>query len=349
MDVQQYTILPDVSVKDAIQAINDHGKKVVLITDAGGLLLGMFSDGDMRRYILRNGDLNAPVSVAMNRTPVTFHNTHEVDISKSQSKMVVYPIVDDDNHLLDVVFWNDNDQCVLPTVSLSPYPVIIMAGGKGTRLYPYTKILPKPLIPIGDYTISERIINSFVKYGCNEIKFILNYKKSMIKAYFNDLEKPYNLTYFDEEQFLGTGGGLSLLKGSVKDSCFVTNCDILVDEDYTCIMKYHKAQKNKITFVCAMKNITIPYGVVTVDCDGNIDEISEKPSFSFLTNTGLYIVEPDVIDNLIENEFIHLPDIAQRYIDNGERVGVYPVSERSWLDMGQFKEMENMYRALGGE
>ena len=137
----------------------------------------------------------------------------------------------------------------------------------------------------GDYTISERIINSFRKFGCDEFHFILNYKSNMIKAYFNDLEKDYNLHYVDEQVYLGTGGGLSLLKGKIRDTCFVSNCDILVDDNYYCIYKFHKEQKNKITFVCAMKNMTIPYGVITLDNDGAIKEISEKPSFSFLTNS----------------------------------------------------------------
>ncbi len=120
-----------------------------------------------------------------------------------------------------------------------------------------------------------------------------------------------------------------------------------MDDNYYCMYKFHKEQKNKITFICAMKNMTIPYGVISLDHEGNIKEISEKPSFSFLTNTGLYLLEPDVLDSIEDDVFIHMPDIAQKYISKGERVGVYPVSEKAWLDMGQLHEMENMMNSLG--
>jgi dTDP-glucose pyrophosphorylase len=349
MEVNPYMIGPEKTVREAISAVNEHGRKAILVTDESRRLLGLFSDGDMRRYILQNGDLNAPVSEAMNRSPIVFHDLAEVEESKKRTRMVIYPIVDNERRLTDVAFWNETDAPIPRQVSLAPYPVVIMAGGKGSRLYPYTRILPKPLIPIGEYTISERIIHSFTKYASTDFKFILNYKSSIIKAYFNDLEKDYAVEYYDEKEYLGTGGGLTLLKGRIADTCFVTNCDILVEEDYTCILKHHREQGNLITFVCAMKNVTIPYGVITVDDAGNIDTISEKPSYSFLTNTGLYVVEPSVIESLVDGEFIHMPDIARRLMDRGGKVGIYPVSERAWLDMGQFKEMENMFRSLGGD
>jgi NDP-sugar pyrophosphorylase family protein len=106
-------------------------------------------------------------------------------------------------------------------------------------------------------------------------------------------------------------------------------------------------QKNKITFVCAMKDVVIPYGVINTNEDGKIEEMVEKPELSFLTNTGVYVIEPEVIEELNENEFIHLPDIAKRYMEKGENIGVFPISEKAWFDMGQFSEMENMMKELG--
>jgi dTDP-glucose pyrophosphorylase len=348
MEFRKYAISPTISVRDAIQTVSETGRKVVLVIDQDETLLGIFSDGDMRSYIIRGGDLTAPVEQAMNRHPIVFSSYNEVERVMKTRRMVVYPVVDAHGRLVDAVFWKDEDAVRVPAdQTLRGVSVVVMAGGKGTRLYPYTKILPKPLIPIGDFTISERIINSFQKFGCEDFHFILNYKSNMIKAYFNDLDKNYSLSYVDEQEFLGTGGGLSLLKGKIHNTCFVSNCDILVDDNYYCMYKFHKEQKNKITFVCAMKNMTIPYGVISLDSEGVIKEISEKPSFSFLTNTGLYLLEPDVLESIEDNVFIHLPDIARKHIEKGERVGVYPVSERAWLDMGQLHEMENMLTTLG--
>lgn len=347
MPITKYIISPETTVLDAIKAIDAGGKKVVFICDPGKKLLGIFTDGDMRRYILKNGDLSLPVSNAMNYTPVVFHSFDEARQKMQDERMVVYPIVDDDNKITYALFWNENPEQEAVSDELRDVPLVIMAGGKGTRLYPFTKILPKPLIPIGDYTISERIINNFVNYGCREVYFILNYKANMIKSYYSDLEKKYSVTYCEEKEFLGTGGGLSLLKGKITGTFFVSNCDVIVNADLECILKTHREQKNKITFICAMKNHEIPYGVIDLDENGRVKRMVEKPSFSFLTNTGVYVLEPEVIDKLKDDEFIHLPDIAQRYLDEGENVGIFPISEKSWLDMGQFNEMESMMKTLG--
>ncbi len=349
MEVKQYTISPDTTVREAIKKIDEKGKKIIFITDSSLTLLGVFSDGDMRKYILRNGDLNVPIRGVMNRNPRVFKSIREANKISKTEKLVAYPIIDEDHKFIDVLFWNDDEHRTITEKTLVDIPVVIMAGGKGTRLYPYTQILPKPLIPIGDYTISERIINNFKRFGCDSFSFILNYKGSMIKAYFNDIDRDYNVDYFDETTFLGTGGGLYLLKNKINSTFFLSNCDIIIDADYGSIYEFHKQHKNLITFVCAFKNFTIPYGVVNLDNSGKIQSLLEKPSYSYLTNTGFYVIEPEVIQDLKENEFIDLPDIASSYIEQGKNVGVYPVSENAWLDMGQFTEMQEMFKALGVE
>ena len=137
------------------------------------------------------------------------------------------------------------------------------------------------------------------------------------------------------------------IRDRVHTTFFLSNCDILVDADLECIYKTHKSKGNKITFVCSMKDVVIPYGVVETNEDGRVTQMKEKPGFSFLVNTGLYMVEPEVIDDIENGEFIHLPDLAQRYLNWGEKVGVFPISEKEWMDMGQFNEMENMMKNLG--
>ena len=222
-----------------------------------------------------------------------------------------------------------------------------MAGGKGTRLYPYTKILPKPLIPIGEITITERIIDTFRKYGCEKVHMVLNYKANMIKAYMNEIEKNYTMNYVDEERFLGTGGGLRLLKNKIDNTFFLSNCDTLLEADFECAYITHKKKKNMITFIGAMKDMIIPYGVLETNDDGLIIAMKEKPDYSYMINTGVYVIEPEVIDYIGENEFIGLPDLAARLMEKGKRVGVFPISEKAWMDMGQFSEMESMMRNLG--
>ena len=168
----------------------------------------------------------------------------------------------------------------------------------------------------------------------------------MIRSYFDDIKKNYDIEFVEEEDFLGTGGGLRLIKDKIDSRFFLSNCDILLDVDYSSIIRNHVKNKNKITFVCSMKNIIIPYGVIKTDEEGYITDIKEKPDYSFMVNTGLYLLEPEVIDYIQNGEYIHLPDLAERIIENKQKVGAYPVSERSWMDMGQFSEMEEMKRRL---
>ncbi|MEG0338948.1 MAG: sugar phosphate nucleotidyltransferase, partial [Oscillospiraceae bacterium] len=253
------------------------------------------------------------------------------------------PLLDIDGRLQDIIFLGDLDVDTRKKVNI---PVIITAGGLGTRLYPYTKILPKPLIPVGEMPIVEHIIERFKGFGCKHFDMIVNYKKSMIKSYFSDVEKDYSLEFIDEDTPLGTGGGLSLLKGKLNETFFFTNCDCIIDADYGDIYKFHKEKGNIITMICAFKHFTIPYGVIDLDKDGGISRVTEKPEMNFLTNTGIYVVEPRVINEMEDNVKIGFPDIIEKYRKSGEKVGVYPISENSWMDMGQLEELDNMRRRL---
>ena len=221
-----------------------------------------------------------------------------------------------------------------------------MAGGKGTRLYPYTQILPKPLIPIGDKTITEHIMDRFIEHGCDKFTMIVNYKKHFIRSYFIENEEQRNIEFINEDEFLGTGGGLKLLENKMQSTFFMTNCDILVEEDYSEILKYHKIQRNIITMVCAVKNMTIPYGTVDIREDGSVIGLKEKPEFTFITNTGFYVIEPELLRLIPENTFIHVTDLIQQCIEEEKKVGVYKISEDKWLDMGQLDELERMKEKL---
>ena len=202
------------------------------------------------------------------------------------------------------------------------------------------------MIPIGEKTITEHIISRFHEYGCEHFDMIVNYKKNFIKSYFLDNENTYDVNFIDETEFLGTGGGLRLLKGRYKTPFFMTNCDILIEEDYAKIFEYHQKNKNIITMVCAEKNMIIPYGTVEVSKDGQAMGLKEKPSLSFTTNTGFYVIEPEFLELIPDNTFIHITDVIQKCIDMEKGVGVYTISEEKWLDMGQMEELEKMKKKL---
>ena len=137
-----------------------------------------------------------------------------------------------------------------------------------------------------------------------------------------------------------------LLKEKLQSTFFVSNCDILIDADYSKILDYHKKNENLITMVTSLKNYVIPYGVIELNNEGNIKEMKEKPEYDYLVNTGAYILEPEVLNDIPENEFFHITDLINKYIKNGKKVGTYPITENAWLDMGEFKEMERMRKEL---
>lgn len=344
-EISKFFIEEDKSVLEAMKALDEVATKVLFVQQ-DGVLKAALSDGDIRRWILSCGDLNAPVRQVANYRPLSLSGcSHDEAIQFMKEKSVeALPIVDCDGRILDIVVWNQKEK--LEIKEQIALPVVMMAGGKGTRLYPYTKILPKPLIPIGDIPIAEHIINQFREYGCRDFYLIVNHKKNMIKAYFNEIERDYSVHYIDEEKPLGTGGGLSLLKGKISGTFILTNCDILIRENFADIYHYHKNHRNVITMVCSLQNLQIPYGVVHIKDGGKIDSMEEKPSMSFFTNTGCYIVEPEVIDSLDDDTPIGFPDVIERYRIEGRSVGVYPVSSNAWMDMGQIGELENMKRQM---
>ena len=344
MKLDELLIEEDRTVLEAMRRLDETGHRILFVAPEGRLK-AVVTDSDVRRYILRGGALTGPVREMANYRPksVTVEERGSARRLLLQYSIDALPVLDRRGVINDVIFEGDLD---VDTHKKADLPVVIMAGGLGTRLYPYTKILPKPLIPVGELPIAEHIINRFKNFGCYEFTLVVNYKKSMIKSYFNDLEKDYTVHYADEDQPLGTGGGLALLKGRVTSTFFLTNCDVLIDADFGDIYDFHRRQGNLITVVCAFKHITIPYGVIELGSGGEIKNVTEKPEMNFLTNTGVYVVEPRVIDELEDGVAVGFPDIMEKYRHAGEKIGVYPVSETSWMDMGQLEELENMRRRM---
>lgn len=344
---QHYCIQKTATIKQTMQRLDFGAKKIVIVVE-DNRVLGTVSDGDIRRWILKNGDLNESIEKIMNTNPIVFkHSERKLCRTIMQQKQIqAIPIVDAHNKLVDIVFWDDLFLDKSTYKSSIDLPVVIMAGGKGKRLLPYTKVIPKPLIPIDNMPIVERIIQSFQSSGCHEFYMSVNYKKNMIKAYFNDEEKTYNITYIDEEKPLGTGGSLALLKEKIKTTFIVSNCDILVDVDYSDILDFHQRNNNKITMITSLKNYVIPYGVIKTKEHGYIESIEEKPQMDILVNTGVYLLEADTLDDIPCDTYYNITELINTTIEQGEKVGSYPIAENMWLDMGQLSEMDNMVEKI---
>lgn len=340
---------PRCTLVEAMQKIDENSRGILFITDENQRLIGVLTDGDIRRWIIQTGNLNVSVGQMMNQNPKKIHC---MEMSRAKEYMLhcmvtALPVIDDAGVIKEIIFKDPaSKKAGEYSKTLSNVPVIIMAGGKGTRLYPYTKILPKPLIPIGDIPIMERIIDCFHLFGICNFYITVNYRKNMIKSYFAELQGEYKMHYIEEEKPLGTAGSLRLINEDFSAPVIITNCDILIDEDYERIYNYHYQTGNELTIVAALKNIIVPYGVIHSKENGAVESMDEKPKISHFVNTGMYIMNPDLIKEIPENTFFHMTDLVDSLLAAGRRVGMYPISEDSFLDMGELEEMHRMEEKL---
>lgn len=346
-DCDGATLGAEATIKDAIKSLNDSGLLISLVVDKDQRLLGTLTDGDIRKSLIRGGDLKSCVESICNRDPKYVHQhdspqrVKDLCLKHSISRM---PLLDDDRKPVGIYFLEDFVNGGEKITRAKTTPVVIMAGGKGTRLDPFTRILPKPLIPIGNKAVIEVIINRFYDAGFSNFIISVNYRKEFIKTYFAELEPlPYSLTFVEEEQDLDTIGSLSLMKDLLKETFLVANCDMIVDVDWDSALEFHSAKNNKTTLIGALKDFRIPYGVVMIDNE-QYQGILEKPEYNFLINLGVYIFEPEVLELLEHNQPIKATDFIERAKDHGLNIGVYPIYN-NWFDLGQWEEYQN---TLGG-
>lgn len=341
-EIRHFCIDCDCNILQALKQMDAVSHKLLIVTK-DGYYYSMLSIGDIQRAIIKGISMNHPVSEILRKNVTVARIDDERDSVEQyikEHKTEYMPIVDVNNNVVDIVFWDElfHSNIGHRTEGFN-LPVVIMAGGKGTRLRPLTNVLPKPLIPIGEQTMMEDIMDRFVECGCHDFYVSVNYKADTIKRYLNSLDKPqYHVTYFQEDKPLGTAGSLHLLKDKIKDTFFVSNCDIIIDEDYGEILKYHRENQNEITVVAAIKNLAIPYGTLETKEEGLLSDIKEKPDYTFKINTGMYILDPQLLYEIPQGEFYHITTLIEKLMKEGRRVGVYPINEGSWTDIGNWEE-----------
>jgi dTDP-glucose pyrophosphorylase len=332
----------DVSILIALKKMDAIDKKLLLVF-ANNNFLGVLSIGDIQRAIINNTPLDTPINKIMRKVFLYVGPDDNTEVIRE--KMLLHrtefmPVVDSKGSLIDVIFWEELFQETRQHITKKfKLPVVIMAGGQGSRLRPLTHVLPKPLIPINDKTIIEHIMDRFVEIGCEDFIISLNYKAEFIKDYITHyIPKKYNISFIQEEKPLGTGGSLYLLRDLVKNTFFVSNCDIIIDQDLTDILEFHFDNKNDLTIVAALKHLKIPYGTIETAEKGKLIKITEKPDITFKVNSGLYILEPNLLELVSENLHLNFTDFIDQLSASGKNIGVFPVSENSWTDVGDWKE-----------
>lgn len=331
------TISQDATLFEALNTMDGLNKKLLIVFNEGKFK-GLLSIGDIQRAIIQNLPLSTLVKYVLRKNIRIAQPQDAFDIIKRMMidyRMELCPMVNENNEILDVYFWEDLFAEKTQPVQEFHLPVVIMAGGKGTRLKPLTNVLPKALIPINEKTMLEEIFDRFYFHGCNQFFVSTNYKSEHIEFYLNTLKLPYDIRIFKEAKPLGTAGSLSLLKGEINTTFFVTNCDILIEQDYSDILDFHRLNENKITIVSAIKFYPIPYGTIESGENGKLIKLTEKPELTVKINSGMYILEPSVLDYIPEDQEFHITQLIEDVCNSGGNVGVFPVSEKSWKDIGE--------------
>ena len=342
-EIKIYTISKNKTIRDAMKQLDSTHSKILFVVNENHKLIGSLSDGDIRRWILSEGLLEAMVQNVLNHNTFFVESDYDNDKLREiflREKYPAVPLCNQKKEIIDIIFFN---QIIDPNTIKFKYEkidahVVIMAGGKGTRLEPFTKVLPKPLIPIGDKTIIELIIDKFTAYQINNFYISLNHKAKIIKSYFEDVTRDYEISYIEENKPLGTIGALSLIKGKVSKPVIITNCDIIINADYAEFLKFHVENKYDLSLIGSMMNFKIPYGVCEIGKDGILESFKEKPEYSMLASTGMYILNSNLIEQIPENIFYDITDLMTFLKTKGGKIGVFPISEESWMDTGEWDQ-----------
>ena len=323
------------------------GHGIVLVVDEHQRLLGTVTDGDIRRTILANLDLNQPVSVLLARkvgtrfsTPITAAPGQDratyLNLLKRHS-LLHLPLVDAAQRVMGLVTMD----ALVPDQAL-PLQAVVMAGGRGTRLRPLTEEVPKPMLRVGDRPVLEIIINQLREAGVRQVTVTTHHKSETIANHFGDgKEFGIELSYLEEDQQLGTAGGLSLMDAPT-ETTLVINGDILTQMDFRAMLIYHREHQADLTVAVRRYEVKVPYGVV--GCEGSaVRTVDEKPTYGFFVNAGIYLLEPAVHPFIPHGKRFDMTDLIHRLIAEHRQVVSFPIREY-WLDIGDHAEYEQAER-----
>ncbi|MBU0995457.1 MAG: nucleotidyltransferase family protein [Proteobacteria bacterium] len=334
METWESTLVsPKTTILEAMKIINNTQLLIAIVVDENRRLLGTVTDGDIRRGILRNEPMDSPVERIMFKMPVYASRTDSrkkiLNLMKLKGCLQI-PVLNDEKQVIDVRMSTDYISAQKEITS----PVLLMAGGMGTRLRPLTDDCPKPLLCIGDKPILEIILENFIEYGFKNFFISINYKGEMIEDYFKDGNKwGIKITYLREKKRLGTAGALSLIKDKFSGPIIVMNGDLLTQINFDQLLNFHKNNHTKATLCVREYDFQVPFGVVQVQ-DYKLKELKEKPVHKQFINAGIYVLEQDALKIIPEDQYFDMPDLLSRLVELDEKPAVFPIHEY-WLDIGQ--------------
>lgn len=336
--MENYIVDRRTKIIDVIRQIEENSLQIVLVVDEEKKLLGTVTDGDIRRAILRGIDLHVTlIETIMHSNPYTARlgDSKEKILAVMHSRKVrQVPVIDREGRVVQLTTLD-----MLLETPAYPNIVMIMAGGLGTRLGELTKNCPKPLLSVGGKPVLETIIESFKTYGFTNFIMAVNYKSEMIEKHFKDgREYGVNISYLREKRRLGTAGALGLLQEKPQHPLIVINGDVLTKVNFEHFLNFHIAQGSSATMGVREYSIQVPYGVIEATGTALL-EIREKPVHRHFISTGIYLLSPETLECIEQDEYLDMPVLFERLLQGKKHVAIFPVTEY-WMDIGQMEDLE---------
>ncbi|WP_108063715.1 nucleotidyltransferase family protein [Poseidonibacter lekithochrous] len=323
------------TIHDALTIIDNGKLKLAVIVDKNEKLIGIITDGDIRRGLLNGLNLNSSIETIIFKTPTVakITDTKEDILTLALSKKLhQIPILDNDDRIIGI---QEIDELIKPKIKKNK--VILMVGGLGTRLRPLTEKTPKPMLKVGNKPILQTIVEKFAEYGYKNIIMCVNYKSHIIQDYFKDgKEFGVNIEYILEKQRMGTAGALSLLKDKPSEPFFVMNGDLLTNINFEHLDDYHTLNGSIGTMCVREYDFQVPYGVVNIE-DSKVVSIEEKPIHKFFVSAGIYMLSPNILEYIPKNKFYDMPTLFEKLINENKNIVSFPLREY-WLDIGRIEE-----------
>ncbi len=343
-DLKKYIVSKNITIKEALKILDTNVEKCLFATDNKSKLIGSLTDGDVRRAILKRAVFNSKIEKHLNKNPTCLslrdYKLKKFKINSFKNEdFKLLPVLDSSRKIVKIInlekeFYKKNDLNVTPNT----IPVLIMAGGRGTRLKPYTDIIPKPLVPINGKSMIEHILINFSELGFRNFFVSLNYKSDLVKTFFSFLKKRYKINFLNEKKPLGTAGVIKKINLKKENNFFVINCDTILKCDYMSLYNFHLKKKYKLTLVASQQENSIPYGVCKLNKLQELKKISEKPSQNIFVNTGCYVINSSVLKYVKKDQKVDMDQLIAKLLKKKIKIGVFPVQKDDWSDFGKITD-----------
>tara|TARA_B100001939_G_scaffold347623_1_gene369828 strand:- start:1357 stop:2403 length:1047 start_codon:yes stop_codon:yes gene_type:complete len=342
-DFKNIAINRGVSLRDAMSHLDKNGIQVLLLIDDGNKLVGVITDGDIRRHLLSDSSLETKAQEIANKEYFSIKEDQidNLEILFAQKSIRHIPIINKSGILTSLALKAELEHKGFH----ASVPIVIMAGGKGTRLAPLTKIIPKALVPVGEQTMIEKIMEQFYKQSFEDFKVVANYKKRLVKSYLDEIQVPYSIEIFEEEKYLGTAGGLKLFKDNLPEYFVMSNCDVIAELNYHDFIQSHIDSKSDLSILGVKVNTKMKYGVLNLDSNERLKSVEEKPEFSHIINAGIYVFTRDVLDQ-INKEACDMDELITILLEKEKRISTYVIDD-GWFDIGEFDEYKKLLQYVG--